>query len=110
MRVEMLRLMANPRLGTVQPGAIVEMDEQTAARRIAAGDCRPVDAPPPTQPDDSADGGGEVAVEDMTVDQLRAYAAAEGIDLDGATRKADVLRAVVAELERRRDQDEDEGT
>ncbi|MFF9146327.1 hypothetical protein ACF1BN_15850 [Streptomyces sp. NPDC014861] len=117
MRVEMLRLMANPKYGTVPAGAIVDMDPADAERRIAAGDCKAVDVPkkkrPPTPPSApvtppaSGDGGPEVAVEDMTVDQLKAYAAAEGIDLGTATRKDEIRAAVVAALEQRRDEDGD---
>ncbi|MFD8640842.1 hypothetical protein ACFV14_11090 [Streptomyces zaomyceticus] len=121
MRVEMLRLMSNPKYGNQPEGAIVEMDDADAERRIAAGDCRPLDpqkkrpatraakapAAPPAPPGGD---GQDVAVEKMTVDQLRAFAAEHDIDLGDATLKDDIRGAVVAELERRRDEDDTEGT
>ncbi|NML55669.1 hypothetical protein HHL19_36380 [Streptomyces sp. R302] len=114
MRVEMLRLMANPKYGNAPAGAIVDMDPADAARRIAAGDCKPVDEPPKKRrpaapaPASAPPGDGpEAAVEDMTVEQLKAYAAAEDIDLGAATRKDEIRAAVVAALEQRRDEDGD---
>ncbi|MGW4030752.1 hypothetical protein ACWEFL_15770 [Streptomyces sp. NPDC004838] len=116
MKVEMLRLMCNPKHGNHQPGDVVDLPPAEARKRIAAGDCRPVDSPPTTgrrAPRDTSTtppgpGPDEVVLEKMTVDQLRAYAEKEGIDLGDATKKADVLGAVVAELERRRDADDDD--
>ncbi|MFF2774853.1 hypothetical protein ACFVU3_08080 [Streptomyces sp. NPDC058052] len=115
MRVEMLRLMANPKYGTAPAGAIVEMDPADAERRIAAGDCKPVDEPKkkrrqaPADTPDPATGqsgdGPEVAVEDMTVEQLKAYAVAEDIGLGSATRKDEIRAAVITALEQRRDED-----
>ncbi|MFC8012209.1 hypothetical protein, partial [Streptomyces cinereoruber] len=116
MRVEMLRLMVNAKYGTQPEGAIVDMDPADAERRIAAGDCRPLDPPkkktgrpakaaakettPPDEP--------EVPVEEMTVEQLKAYAGEQEIDLGGATRKDEIRAVVAAELERRRDADDGE--
>ena len=37
---------------------------------------------------------GEDAFSDMTVDELKAYAEANGISLDGAKKKADILSAI----------------
>ncbi|PJN31310.1 hypothetical protein CG717_16210 [Streptomyces sp. CB02613] len=113
MRVQMLRLMANPKYGTVQAGEAVDLPADEARRRIAAGDCKPLDseprrrAAPPAAPDDGGAGGEPVAVEKMTVDQLKAYAAEQDIDLGDATKKDDIRALVVAELERRRDADDD---
>lgn len=117
MRVEMLRLMVNPKYGTQPEGSIVDMDDDDAEQRVAAGDCRPLDeprkkrgrpaktttAPPPPPP------GEPVAVEDMTVDQLKAYAAEHDIDLGDARLKDELRATVAAELERRRDEDEGTG-
>ncbi|WP_327162857.1 hypothetical protein [Streptomyces zaomyceticus] len=123
MRVEMLRLMANPRYGAQPEGAIVEMDDADAERRIAAGDCRPLDEPrkkkggrpaktatPPTPPTPPAPPvEPDVPVEAMTVDQLRAFAAEQDIDLGEARLKEDIRAVVAAELERRRDEDDEGG-
>ncbi|MEU0001549.1 hypothetical protein ABZ069_31990 [Streptomyces microflavus] len=117
MLVEMQRLMANPRLGTVQPGQIIDLSAAEARRRIAAGDCKPVNGPAAEQPRRAAGPadqepvtggqGDDVPVEKMTVDQLKTYAAQEEIDLGDATRKDDIRALVLAELERRRDADGD---
>ncbi len=118
MRVEMLRLMVNPKYGTQPEGSIVDMDDDDAERRIAAGECRPLEeprkkrggrpaktaTPPPPAPID-----GPVAVEDMTVDQLKIYAADHDIDLGDARLKDEIRATVAAELERRRDEDEGTG-
>ncbi|CAM5715567.1 hypothetical protein ACTFBT_16110 [Streptomyces microflavus] len=117
MLVEMQRLMANPDHGTVQPGQIIDLPAAEARRRIAAGDCKPVTgtaperlrraAGPAEQEPVTGGQGDEVPVEKMTVDQLKTYAAAEEIDLGDATRKDDIRVLVLAELERRRDADDD---
>ncbi|WP_435969311.1 hypothetical protein [Streptomyces sp. Qhu_M48] len=121
MRVEMLRLMANPKYGNQPEGAIVDMDDADAERRIAAGDCRPLDEPkkkrgartaartatPPTPPAPPVE--PDVPVEAMTVDQLRTFAAEQDIDLGEARLKEDIRAVVAAELERRRDEDDEGG-
>ncbi|MEU3600886.1 hypothetical protein ABZ714_19505 [Streptomyces sp. NPDC006798] len=115
MRVEMLRLMCSPVHGNHQPGAVIDLPPAEARKRIASGDCRPADGPPSPPrrpaPADTAPGpdGDGPAVEKMTADQLKAFADAEGIDLGDATKKADVLAAVVAEMEHRRDSDDGTG-
>ncbi|THA78409.1 hypothetical protein E6R60_05865 [Streptomyces sp. A0642] len=120
MRVQMLRLMANPDHGTVQAGAVVDLPATEARKRIAAGDCKPLegDAPrggapgpdrtpaaPQTTPLTPAD-TPDVPVEAMTVEQLKAYADEQDIDLGDAKKKDDIRALVAAELERRRDADE----
>ncbi|MEV6471599.1 hypothetical protein [Streptomyces sp. NPDC051657] len=115
MRVQMLRLMANPEHGTVQAGEVIDLPAAEARKRIAAGDCKPLESDSPrrataTAPAPPADPGGpgdEVPVEKMTVDQLKTYAAQEEIDLGDATKKEDIRGLVLAELERRRDADGD---
>lgn len=116
MRVQMLRLMANPEHGTVPAGEVIDLPAAEARKRIAAGDCKPLGnesprhAPAPAPPAGPAGPGGqgdEVPVEKMTVDQLKAYAAEQDIDLGDATKKDDIRVAVLAELERRRDADGD---
>ncbi|MEU2799050.1 hypothetical protein [Streptomyces sp. NPDC007117] len=113
MRVQMLRLMANPTHGTVPAGTVIDLPAAEARRRIAAGDCKPLEGegerprpaprrtPGPSSPEEPA------AVEKMTVDQLKALATEEDIDLGDATKKDDIRALVVAELERRRDADGD---
>jgi hypothetical protein len=115
MRVEMLRLMSNPTYGNQPEGAIVEMDDADAERRIAAGDCRPLDTPKTRKPAKAAPPappggqGEETPVEKMTVEQLKAYAAEYEIDLGDAAKKDDIRTVIAAELERRRDEDEGTG-
>ncbi|MFE4691746.1 hypothetical protein ACFRH6_17005 [Streptomyces sp. NPDC056749] len=111
MRVQMLRLMANPDHGTVQAGTVLDLPAAEARKRIAAGDCKPLDSdtprrtsPAPAPPADAPD----VPVEAMTVDQLRAYAAEQSIDLGDAKKKEDIRALVVAELEARRDSDDED--
>lgn len=41
----------------------------------------------------------EVVLEDMTNKELKAYAMEKGIDLDGATKKEDIIGVIRAELE-----------
>ncbi|MDX2623848.1 hypothetical protein PV356_30795 [Streptomyces sp. WI03-5b] len=114
MRVQMLRLMANPEHGTVQAGAVLDLPEAEARKRIAAGDCKPLEGDVPRRtpsaprtPAPPAD-GPDVPVEAMTVDQLRAYAAEQAIDLGDAKKKEDIRALVVAELEARRDTDDED--
>ncbi|MEU6952075.1 hypothetical protein [Streptomyces sp. NPDC045714] len=114
MRVQMLRLMANPEHGTVQAGQEIDLPAAEARKRIAAGDCKPLETESPrrTAPAPPADPGApgqgeEVPVEKMTVDQLKTYAAEQDIDLGDATRKEDIRAVVLAEIERRRDADGD---
>lgn len=45
------------------------------------------------------DGDYEVVLEDMTVKELKAYAEEKDIDLDGATKKEDIIGMIRAELE-----------
>ena len=41
----------------------------------------------------------EVVLEDMTIKELKAYAEEKDIDLDGATKKEDIIGVIRAELE-----------
>jgi len=41
-------------------------------------------------------GGGEHPLDGLTVEQLKAHAAEQGIDLDGASKKADIIAAIDA--------------
>lgn len=45
------------------------------------------------------DGDYEVVLEDMTVKELKAYAEEKDIDLDGTTKKEDIIGMIRAELE-----------
>lgn len=113
MRVQMLRLMANPTHGAVPAGTVIDLPAAEARRRIAAGDCKPLETegerprPAPRRTPDPSALEEPVAVEKMTVDQLKAYAEKHDIDLGDATKKDDIRALVAAELERRRDADDD---
>nr|DAP13409.1 MAG TPA: dimeris T4 recombination endonuclease VII [Caudoviricetes sp.] len=50
-------------------------------------------------PDEDLDEDYEVVLEDMTVKELKAYAEEKDIDLDGATKKEDIIGMIRAELE-----------
>ena len=116
MKVEMLRLMCSPTYGNRQPGDVVDMDEAEALKRIENGDCRALEessgrgrrgrasksSAPAGVPD-------EKPIEKMTAEELKTYAAAQEIDLGDATKKDDVRAKIVAELEARRDEDENGG-
>lgn len=45
---------------------------------------------------DGEGAGGEHPLDGLTVEQLKAHAAEQGIDLDGATKKADIIAAIDA--------------
>lgn len=45
---------------------------------------------------DGEGAGGEHPLDGLTVEQLKAHAAERGIDLDGATKKADIIAAIDA--------------
>lgn len=112
MRVKMLRPMFNAQYGNHHPGAIVDLPDEEAASRIAAGYCAPADEEPKRglldrlrrrggdgqDPKEEDPSGGEktVPVDKMTIPQLEAYAAEHEIDLGGATLKRDILAAIEA--------------
>ncbi|WP_181786052.1 hypothetical protein [Streptomyces phytophilus] len=111
MRVKMLRLMCSPEHGNHDAGDEVDLPEQEAARRIAAGDCVAADAADKPRLRDKLRGrrGGkepeqaDKPLAKQTVAQLQAYAAEHDVDLAGATTKADILAAIEAA----QDDDED---
>ena len=70
----------------VEAGA--SLPETTGTAATEAGAQNPAPAPAP-----------EKALEDMTVTELRSYAAAHGIDVTGAAKKQDLLLAVQTALE-----------
>lgn len=118
MKVEMLRLMCSPVHGNHQPGDVVEMDEAEAMKRVANGDCKALEEPSArgrrgrASKGDSAPAVVPVApppIEKMTAEQLKTYAAEQEIDLGDATKKEDVRAKIVAELEARRDGDDEDG-
>lgn len=95
MRVRMLRSMANP-AGNADAGAVIDLPDEEAEQRIAAGHCTAVDEPrrrlrrTKTEPD------GPKPIDKMTVDELKTYAAEHGIDLGDATKKNDILAKIEA--------------
>ena len=72
--------------GTVLPHGIAQdqLDHLVSIGFIEQADDDPAD-PDPAKPDG-----------DMTVDELKAYAAEHGIDLTGASKKDDILAAIQA--------------
>lgn len=88
-QVKMLTLLASPR-GSVQPGQIATFDDEQAAQLVDGGYGIYADEPAAHQPT-------EVPLTSMTVPELRAYAAEHGVDLGGATRKADIIAALQAQ-------------
>lgn len=53
-------------------------------------------APDAALGDPALDDHAAPALDDMTVGELRAYAAEQGVNLDGATRKAEIVEAITA--------------
>ncbi|MFD6421712.1 hypothetical protein [Streptomyces sp. NPDC060198] len=104
MRVTMRSLYAGPER-TVAAGDTADFGVAEAAALVKGGYGVYADAPPRTAAD--ADTDAEKPLERRTLEQLRAYAAAHDIDLGDATLKTDVLRLVLAEVEQRRDADDD---
>jgi hypothetical protein len=92
-RVKILRTIANA-TGNHQAGAIVDMPDEAAAVRIAAGHAAPVDQPPPPPAEDDDPATDPKPVDKMTVDELRTYAAEHDIDLGDAKKKADILAVI----------------
>jgi hypothetical protein len=73
---------------------VVEVDEATARKAVASGYFALLEEPKPQG--GGSEGGGEAdAIGKMTVEQLEAYAAENGIDLAGAQKKADKLAKII---------------
>lgn len=72
-------------------------DKETADAVVATGYFELVEE----TADDNNDGGkndksGEAAIDDMTIAQLKAYAAEKGIDLAGVSRRDDIIAKIKA--------------
>lgn len=108
MRVRFQRLMCSPTL-TAQVGQVVDLPETQAHKRIAAGDAVAVDEPRrslrqrlagrkkqsrESDPQVGQRDGAEL--ETRNVAQLKKYAGELGVDLDGATKKAEIIAAIRA--------------
>ncbi|MEV7282870.1 hypothetical protein [Streptomyces sp. NPDC093111] len=106
-RVTMHTLYAGPS-GSVGVGQTGQFDDEEAEQLVAGGYGVYADAPRARAARRAAPDGGDKPVERMNVEELKAYAAEHDIDLGDATKKAELLATVIAELERRRD--EDDGT
>lgn len=107
-RVTMNTLYAGP-AGSVGIGQTGEFHDEEAEQLVAGGYGVYADTPrtrAAARPAGPGPDSGEKPVERMNVEQLKAYAAEHDIALGDATKKAEILAAVVAELERRRDEDE----
>ncbi|MGI5443819.1 SAP domain-containing protein [Streptomyces shenzhenensis] len=109
-RVRFQRRMASP-THTARPGDVLDIPAGEAAQRVKAGQCTYVDAP--AAPGPAAEDGGQEPKEPMepgaagsgldklTVDQLKAFAAEQDIDLDGTARKAEILDRIITVLAER---------
>lgn len=78
----------------VASGDLVPVDESEAPESLggsaAFGDYTPVDAKSNQEP------AADVDLTDLKVDELKAHAEANGIDLGDATKKADIVAAIEA--------------
>jgi hypothetical protein len=79
----------------VPQGQVSEFDEDRAKRAVSKGIGVYVEAAEPPQP--------EKQLDDMTVDELRSYAAENDINLHGATTKADIRTAIELAAEEAQD-------
>lgn len=86
--------------GATLPPAVSDEEARRLVRRglvvevVEVVEVAPAPAPPAT--DGDIDAGEGADLEGMTVDDLREYAAVSDIDLNGATRKADIIAAIRA--------------
>ncbi|WP_405710087.1 hypothetical protein OG264_16070 [Streptomyces xanthophaeus] len=97
-RVTMHTLYAGPER-SVAAGQSAEFADEEAARLVRGGFGVYADEPARAAAADT----GDKPIERMTVPELRAYAAAEGIDLGDAKSKAEVQAVVAAALEAARE-------
>ncbi|MCZ7414310.1 hypothetical protein [Streptomyces sp. WMMC897] len=112
MRVKFLQLQAGPK-GCVQPGTVVDLPRAEAEARIRAGVAAPVDEAPAVRrpafqaPEGDGDRGAvDKPLAARTNEQIRAYAGEHGIELAGATTKADMLSAIERHEQAADDQDD----
>lgn len=109
-RVRFTRRMASP-TRSARPGDVLDLPPAEAEQRVKAGQCDYVDTPP--VPGGTTDGDDDqepeqVVLEKLTVKQLEAYAAEQEIDLNGASKKAEILDRITSVLAER-EADEDGG-
>lgn len=104
--------MASP-TRSARPGDVLDLPEDEAAQRVASRQCVYVDAPAalgdPAQEPDTEPPGVDPAVDlsELTVAQLKEYAAKQEIDLDGASRKIEIIDRIFAVLAEREAEDGD---
>ncbi len=105
-RVRFERRMASP-THSARPGDILDLPAAEAAQRVESGQCTYVDAPaalgdsgedPATAPPGDAPA---VDLHEMTVAQLKEYATGHEIDLDGVSKKAEILDRITTVLAQR---------
>lgn len=104
MRVQMLRTMCSPEHGNHTAGAIVDLPDDVARKRIEAGDCAPAEDKGRRLRDRLRGRGGseptpppeDKPVGKMTVPELKKYADEHGIDLGDAEKKNDILARIEA--------------
>lgn len=84
-------------------GSVVELPEEEARRLLKASkkefscvDAVTEDDAVAEELEATADGSEDVCLEEMTLDELKCFAADNGIDLGKATRKADIISVIEA--------------
>lgn len=104
MRIRMRAMLAGP-AGALEAGRVYDLDEERARRLVADGAAEQVDAQEPAEdapaaPADPAEAGPDTEREEQlrewTVMDLRNYASDRKIDLGEASRKLDIIAAIVA--------------
>ncbi|MEV6544399.1 hypothetical protein [Streptomyces sp. NPDC051665] len=113
MRITMKTLSAHPD-GTLENGQTYEVPQQCSEERavelLDGGYAVPADedlaaADPGTRAE--PDSNSDKPLEKRTVDQLKAYAAEQEIDLGDASKKAEILDTITTELARREAEKDD---
>ncbi|MEV3848096.1 hypothetical protein [Streptomyces microflavus] len=107
-RVKMMTLYAGPDR-SVPAGQTAQFDKAEAEALVSGGYGVYADTPAATRKTakEPAKEPAEKPIEKWNVAELQKYAADQEIDLGQATVKADILKAVVDEIERRRDANDD---
>ncbi|MFJ6386443.1 hypothetical protein ACIQJT_02420 [Streptomyces sp. NPDC091972] len=113
MRITMKTLSAHPD-GTLENGQTYEVPGQCSEERavelldggyaVLADEDLAAAAP---QAEEPVDTGADKPLEKRTVEQLKAFAADNGIDLGDASKKAEILDKITTELQRREEESGD---
>ncbi|MBR1206967.1 MULTISPECIES: hypothetical protein [unclassified Bradyrhizobium] len=104
MRVIMKSFHTLPDGPALQPGDHHEFEEAEARRLVAVGGARHITPEDEGRLDaldrEKAKAAFRLQLDGMTVDELKAGAAQRGIELQGATKKADIVAAIIAAAEK----------